>query len=1146
MAKDFADISRLELADELNATSKRESVSKLMKAWESKNAKRALQGAGLSTMAVSLAACNVDGVDVDGVDGVVDTTSQNDGETQLNEDAGGPNNLGGAVGSSAMPVLLTSNRDFGEFSGVAYAGEVWSPGGNVRVDSLGDEDSITGTGTADVLTATISASVVTPVLQGIETINIAFIEANAASAQTIDFEDSNGFATLNVTRITNDQGAVVDNINDVLTNISVSNSGEAADTINFSFNRDVLDGANDVLALSLDDVQAASLAVDGEDGEGYETINLTVVDTVDLTDLQIDSTVRLTISGAGDLTVANLTLSEGHLATIDASASTGDMDINLGAANVVEARVSGSSGTDIDFTYRGSAGDDYIRVDNLSLSTAQSPGEDDDGHDTIDGGAGSNTLDFTVESDADLIHNDVTVSNIQFVHIDNEIGGGGAATLDGQQFGEVAGSADLTQVTVRNNITSAVQEVATFNIDELDAGVLVRVQHSSDVDNDGVAATVVNVHLADGTGTSDSQTVEIISGANTSETFDFTLDIEADDDNNEITADDEEVENVTIIDSDNEDNIVNLISVAEHTGTIALSGGRADDTFTITGVIVAETLNASAQASDVTVEVGTEDQTIIMGSGDDTIQFNAADDLDENDTIDGGAGTGDMIIATFTADADDDLTITGVETLRTAVDASLRVDVSNSDDITTVSLMSNAIAVTTNAVQAAMADTDILTLEADAISTVELFGNTADGGAVGEVFNGLTITAFETGSPAALTIRMNNIGDDAATVGVITLDADVTSLTIASANDDNTGATTFNEISAASITSLTITDAIADADAVAAIETVINLDDTTRLATVDASGAQGGVNLNIEALADNATINLVQSDDEGNDAADSVTISFIGDTGADGVTITGGGAAEIITLANGDMDDLVVNAGGAVAGTRNEIDASAITGDNIELNGGDGDDLITGSAVDGTEINGGNGFNILNGGAGNDIIIGGTGVDTVVAGAGNDVISTGAGNDVITGGAGADTMTGGAGADRFVQALGDSVASSAQTFVGAVIAVGDTITFGNGVDVITDFTAGAGGDTVDVDNAGDAVTAIGQNQLALTDNDLFFLSGAFTNGVFVIAADGAGADTLIIDVDNTNSGVSDVISTSTSMFVLQGVDSDDLVAGNFV
>ena len=56
MAKDFADISRLELAQD-RIEAKRDAVSKMVKVWESKNAKRALQGAGLSTMAVTLAAC---------------------------------------------------------------------------------------------------------------------------------------------------------------------------------------------------------------------------------------------------------------------------------------------------------------------------------------------------------------------------------------------------------------------------------------------------------------------------------------------------------------------------------------------------------------------------------------------------------------------------------------------------------------------------------------------------------------------------------------------------------------------------------------------------------------------------------------------------------------------------------------------------------------------------------------------------------------------------------------------------------------------------------------------------------------------------------------------------------------------------------
>lgn len=60
MAKDFAEMNRLEAEAGLHmvgASKNKAALSGLMKAWESKNAKRALQGAGLTTMAVTLAAC---------------------------------------------------------------------------------------------------------------------------------------------------------------------------------------------------------------------------------------------------------------------------------------------------------------------------------------------------------------------------------------------------------------------------------------------------------------------------------------------------------------------------------------------------------------------------------------------------------------------------------------------------------------------------------------------------------------------------------------------------------------------------------------------------------------------------------------------------------------------------------------------------------------------------------------------------------------------------------------------------------------------------------------------------------------------------------------------------------------------------------
>ena len=197
------------------------------------------------------------------------------------------------------------------------------------------------------------------------------------------------------------------------------------------------------------------------------------------------------------------------------------------------------------------------------------------------------------------------------------------------------------------------------------------------------------------------------------------------------------------------------------------------------------------------------------------------------------------------------------------------------------------------------------------------------------------------------------------------------------------------------------------------------------------------------------------------------------------------------------------------------------------------------------------------GGVAKVTVSGGTGADTIVGTTGKDVISGGAGADPITGGTGADTITGGTGSDPFVHAQGDSIAAtvvtdattSAAIAATVALAAGDSITFGSGVDVYKDFTAGAvasGGDTLNTTTAGLPTTMIGvaHDTLAAAD-DLLFVSGAFVTatGVFTIAADGTGADTLIIDLDQ---GTSDDIDGTTNAVVLVGVDSDDLVAANFI
>jgi Ca2+-binding RTX toxin-like protein len=132
----------------------------------------------------------------------------------------------------------------------------------------------------------------------------------------------------------------------------------------------------------------------------------------------------------------------------------------------------------------------------------------------------------------------------------------------------------------------------------------------------------------------------------------------------------------------------------------------------------------------------------------------------------------------------------------------------------------------------------------------------------------------------------------------------------------------------------------------------------------------------------------------------------------------------------------------------------------------------------------------------------GSGNDVITAGANDQSINGGAGNDTITGGAGNDTVTGGAGADTFlVGAIGSSTAPSADTLTVA-IANGNTITFGNGVDVVTDFTTGT--DKIDVPVAATAaLNALSLSRtLDLVANVTYTLLGTFNAATRVFTVDG--------------------------------------------
>jgi Ca2+-binding RTX toxin-like protein len=218
--------------------------------------------------------------------------------------------------------------------------------------------------------------------------------------------------------------------------------------------------------------------------------------------------------------------------------------------------------------------------------------------------------------------------------------------------------------------------------------------------------------------------------------------------------------------------------------------------------------------------------------------------------------------------------------------------------------------------------------------------------------------------------------------------------------------------------------------------------------------------------------------------------------GGDGVdTLVNGGAGPLSIVAWDATNSIesidALDAGGlaqAIVGdaTANVLDFSATQLVNVTyIDGGAGNDTITGATLGINEIRGdggndlligGNEGNLLDGGIGADILIGGDKDDTLLGSNGNDNLNGGLGKDSLDGGAGADTLLGGAEEDIL---LGD--------------AGNDSLDGGDGKDILE---GGIGADTLLGGAEEDELFGGDGNDRLLGGDGKDFLVG------------GAGADTL--------------------------------------
>jgi len=234
-----------------------------------------------------------------------------------------------AIVSQANTFKLTAGIDKAVGT-IFVADPVYTPGGNDFVNSLQDEDELTGVGDNTVLNANIGGAndgaeaIIAPTLKGIITANVKFSgRADALEGATtggIDFQDVAGLKTLNVNRITDNAGVVLlQNLQASTDTISVANATRGG-VLTFDWREDSLVGLAESLRGNIQDARLSRLELKegGDSGEdqGYFFENVTLelagsnnIDTLvisantreDVTTSGPDQTITLNVKGSTEI-----------------------------------------------------------------------------------------------------------------------------------------------------------------------------------------------------------------------------------------------------------------------------------------------------------------------------------------------------------------------------------------------------------------------------------------------------------------------------------------------------------------------------------------------------------------------------------------------------------------------------------------------------------------------------------------------------------------------------------------------------------------------------------------------------------------------------------------------------------------------------
>jgi len=1123
-------------------------VSKLVSAWEKKNAKVARAG-GVSLMALSLAACGSSDDDSSSSADTTTTTTTTSEPGTTSTLTAGIDRVEGGAGDDIINAGLTSS-------------------GQQTLTAL---DSLNGGAGTDTIAVVMSANA-TPASTSVEVYTIT-----ATAASTLNMLGSTG-----VTSITNTGSTNVLTVSNVSlgTTLNLSNTNQGG-TFNYAA-ADVA-GTADSATINIESVTGGALTV----GAGVETLTLNSAGSANTLGSLSSGATTLNITGDQNMTITG----NATATTIDASAATGKITVT--SDNTKAVSITTGSGAD-SVTMTGSntltdtidlgAGNDSVTFTaTLDDADVVSGGE---GTDTVIGisadlaaltsaATTSNLTNFEVVQVSDQSGADLDVSNIQEDGITTvTLAHSGANLVSGAR--QITGEADSLTVNLGKSAAgnsgalgaaltvtdgadnSTTTDTATINNTGINTTTGANLALNADLTSTGYENLVFNTGSGSGNTEQAMPTITITSDAASAP---VTLTLKG---NNAIDISTQVSTNSTSLTVDGSalkaqaagttTFEIDSTTIAA-TGTLSITGSDGEDIFgdATAGVhaSLATTINSGAGVD--TIFTGTGNDTVNAGSGKDVIDTSSG-----NDTIDAGAD-------------DDTIDMAGNLTLKDSIDGGDGTDTLqlNNTDATTVNAYSLGQVATLNGrisnIEKIDFGTGSLTQSIDVgrldnISTVEFTGLGGASSILGlaatnEVIlredTGATLTlglADATGTADVLNITMKE--SDALTGNTITA-ANIETINIKGIDDAAGDASTVNTMTlvASKATSVVVTG-----------NDGLNLTSTgsTRITNFDASAVAA---TNSSDTAANMAVTYTSANSS---ASAAVTIKggagndvLQGNAGVD--TISGGAGTDSITMTAGN--DVVTGGAGADTYLTTEALMIANSGTTATFDGGAGTDIL--------DFNEDAVINVVDAD-----FRGFTSVESLTTGNGtNNVVMAGnadaAGFTSITGGTGADTfnladaafdnaitidLAGGADALTLStdvaqvatvnQDQGDSVVADGGTANagGNAITATETLTFANGVDTITGFTGGT--DKIDFTNTGAAVTGIGVTENDLTEDTIFFLSGAFSGTTFTIAADGAGADTLVFE--NETTGANDDLATVNNIILLSGVDSDDLTATTFV